>query len=101
MYQLFNVLAWIWIVVWGLMLALSVFSFCRRLVKGWPVNFQLYLLSYGQLYGKVWIPPVVASILALTVKFDPTLQVWVVGISVAYLALRAVDVAILKGANLP
>jgi hypothetical protein len=70
-------------------------------IFGWPRSAVLMLMSYSALYGKIWIPCSIAILAALFVPFDPQLQVWVVGLTITYLAQRAVSTFIIKGLNTP
>lgn len=100
MYDLFNVLAWIWIVALGLTLAVGICTtLYRAFVTGYPRSFALHRLTFGQLYGKSWLIPVLASVVALTVDFDPTLQWWVVVTSAAFIILRFINVCAIKVVN--
>lgn len=101
MYQLFNVLAWIWIVIMSFLVVGSIYSIGKRCIFGWPRSAVLMLMSYSALYGKIWIPCSIAILAALFVPFDPQLQVWVVGLTITYLAQRAVSTFIIKGLNTP
>lgn len=99
MYQLFNVLAWIWIVIMSIFVVGGIIFFGKRCIFGWPRGVEFMLTPYSALYGKIWIPCMLAILAALFVSFDPQLQVWVVGLTLTYMALRAVSIYILKALN--
>lgn len=100
MYDLFNILAWIWIAALGTIVVLGVCTtLYRMLLVGYPRSTALRWATFGQLYGKSWLIPVLASIVALTVDFDPNLQWWVVVTSAAFIILRFINILAIKAAN--
>ncbi|WJJ54975.1 hypothetical protein [Xanthomonas phage RTH11] len=100
MYDLFNVLAWIWIVVLAFMLIVGIWATLYRIfVSGYPRSLKLRIATFGQLYGRTWLIPALATAVALTVDFDPDLQWWVVVTSVAFIILRFINVFATKVVN--
>lgn len=100
MYQLFNVLAWIWIVVVGLLVINGTCFFLYRLFyAGWDRVPIFDVGSFGELYGYVWIAYLLVCVVALTVDFNPKLQVWVIIVALAAALIRAFNVTAFKVTN--
>ena len=99
MYQLFNILAWIWLVATGVMLLFGGIKTVKQFFTGWPRGWQYKITPMSKLYGTMWIPFTIACVVALTVPFDPTLQFWVVVLSVSAMVLKAFNIFMIKVVN--
>ena len=100
MYDLFNILAWIWIVVAGFILIVGTCTtLYRMLFSGYERSWKLRNATFGQLYGTSWVIPAVAVAAAVAVDFDPDLQKWGVITAVAIILLRFINVYAIKVVN--